>query len=574
MALAGDPRPEPALDHAARAVRYARAAMADWVGERHGLKLRLGAARFLGDLGRARRGGAGFRFDRWHANDACEFIEKLPHVEGRWATPTIRLHDSQAFFVAQLFGFRGADGGRRFTGALLAEARKNGKTSLAAAILLYCLCCEDEVGPQVITAATTGQQARQVFNVAKRMVEQTPDLRAAFGLEPFANAIARWQVGGSFKPINAKASTQDGLNPSHTVLDEVHAHKTHDLLNVLQSAAGARTNPLWLYTTTEGYETPGPWPELRDFATRLLERVFAADHFLAVIFALDDGDEEYDESKWVKANPLIESSAPLLREVRKAAVEAQQMPGRAAEFRIKRLNRRSSAALAWIDLGRWRACGGAVDLEALRERECWAGLDLASTTDLCALRLVWAPAEDGLWHTWGVRWVPALAVAQRTERGTVPYASWVAQGLIKQTEGEVVDHAAIERDVEAIRERFPLLREIAFDPWNATDLCSRLIEKGHVMVAFRQGAKSYHPAMQALERIYLARALRHGGDPVLAWCAANLVPRYDENMNMAPDRRRSADKIDDVAALLMALGRAIAGGDKGSVYETRGVIAV
>src|SRR5690606_250720 len=142
-------------------------------------------------------------------------------------------------------------------------------------------------GPQVITAATTGQQARIVFKVAKTMVEKTADLREAFGLEPMANAIASYHNGGTFKPINAKASTQDGLNPSCSILDELHAHKNHDLLNVLKSAAGARKNPLFLYLTTEGYDSPGPWAEEREFAKKVLRGLVEADHYLCLYFAVD-----------------------------------------------------------------------------------------------------------------------------------------------------------------------------------------------------------------------------------------------------------------------------------------------
>jgi phage terminase large subunit-like protein len=515
--------------------------------------VRLAAGRFLADLERCRRGTAPFVFDAWHATDPCEFIEKLPHVEGKWTSPTIKLHASHVFFVVALFGFRMPDGSRRFSSALLAVARKNAKSTLFAGILLYCLCCEDEVGPQVITAATTGQQARMIFNIAKRMVEMTPDLREAFGLEPFANSIANWQVGGSLKPINAKASTQDGLNPSHTALDEIHAHKTHDLLNVLKSAAGARANALWLYATTEGYETPGPWPELRQFAQQLLQRAFEADHFLAILFAVDEDDEDFDESKWIKANPLIDVNPILEREIRKAAIEAKQMPGSLAEFRIKRLNRRSSSAKGFIDLTRWKVCGGAVNLEEMVGYPCWGGLDLSSTTDLTSLRLVWL--KDGIFYTWGRRWVPAGAVAQRTERGTVPYAAWVEAGWLTVTDGEVVDYSVVQRDIELYNERFQP-KEIAYDPWNATDLVNRLNDRQLPMVEFRQGPKSYHPAMQALERIYRSVLLRHGNDPVLTWCASNLIVRYDENMNMAPDKKRSKEKIDDVTALLMAIGRA------------------
>lgn len=551
-------------DYVAIAVAYAEAAVADHGCQRFGKWARLAAGRFLQDLKAKKE--ASFRFDPWHANDACGFIEKLPHVEGRWESPTIVLHPAHVFFVVNLFGFRNAEGGRRFTAALLAIARKNAKSTLAAAILLYCLCCESEPGPQVISAATTGSQARIVFNVAKRMVELTPDLREAFALEPYANSIAAWQVGGFFKPINAKASTQDGLNPSQCALDEIHAHKTHDLLNVLQSAAGARANPLWLYTTTEGYETPGPWPELRRFAQHLLEGVFEADHWLVIIFALDEqvgtegkpgfrpADDDFDESKWVKANPLIEVNPELRKAIQKAAVEAKQMPGQHAEFKIKRLNRQSAAANGWVDIPRWKLCAGTVDLDALKGLPCWAGVDLASTRDLCALRFVWR--KDGVYFTWGKRWVPAAAVAQRTERGTVPYAAWVAQGLITQTDGEVVDYAVIQQDIENLAALFTP-KEIAFDRWNSTDLVNRLLAKQLPMVEFRQGPRSYHPAMQELERAYIAGNLRHGGDPVLMWCAANLVPRKDENLNMAPDKKRSADKIDDMSALLMAVGRSI-----------------
>ena len=232
----------------------------------------------------------------------------------------------------QLFGFRKSDGNRRFTSALFAVARKNAKSTLAAAILLYCECCEDEEGAQVISAATTGSQARIIFNVAKRMAEKTPALREAYGLECWANAVTRFSTGASFKPINAKASTQDGLNPSHVALDEIHAHKTADLLNVLTSAAGARSNPLWLYTTTEGYANPGPWAEIRQFAKQLLEGVFGetADHFLVLYFAVDDADGDFEEKAWAKANPLADSNPHLLAAIRKEAIEAKAMPSKLA----------------------------------------------------------------------------------------------------------------------------------------------------------------------------------------------------------------------------------------------------
>lgn len=567
-------------DYVAIAVKYAKGAISDRYRKRHGKWVRLAARRFLDDLKRAKRKRSKFFFDEWHANDACDFLEKLPHVEGTWDTPTITLHPAQIFFVVQLFGFRsrkaididGWEGGqfhpRRFTSALFAVARKNGKSALASGILLYCLCCEPEEGAQVISAATTFPQASIIFNVAKRMVELTSDLREAFGLETWAKSISRFETGSSFKPIHAKASTQDGLNPSHVGLDEIHAHKTPDLLNVLQSASGARANPLWLFTTTEGYTNAGPWSELRTFARQLLEGVLkdSADHFLVVYFAVDDedkarrikADDEFDESAWVKANPLIDVNPHLMDAIRKEAIEAKQMPSKLAEFRIKRLNRPASTAQGWIDLVKWEKCGGEVDLDWLADYPCWGGLDLASTTDIAAFRLVWL--VDGVYYTHGWRWVPENSVAQRTERGTVSYASWVEQGFIRQTPGDVTDYAVIEADILEAHERFQI-EDIGFDAWNASDLVNRLIENDVPMVQFTQGTKSYNPAMQALERAYIGGNLAHGGDPVLHWCASNVVARRDANMNMAPDRKRSADKIDDMVALLMAFGLAASAED-------------
>lgn len=515
--------------------------------------IKLAAKRFLNDLKRANKKGAPFWFSREHANHACGWIELLPHVEGKWDTPEIRLHPSHVWFVVQLFGFRKPDGTRRFTSALFAVARKNAKSTLSAAILLYCQCCEDEEGAQVISAATTGSQARIIFNVAKRMAEKMADLRDAYGLECWANAISRVETGATFKPINAKASTQDGLNPSHVGLDEIHAHKTPDLLNVLQSAAGARRNPLWLFTTTEGYANPGPWAEIRQFAAQLLEGVFGetADHFLAIFFAVDKDDADFDEKAWHKANPLMDVNPHLLAAIRKESVEAKAMPSKLAEFQIKRLNRPAAAANGFILLPKWNACAGDVDLDALRDAPCWGGLDLASTRDLTSLRLVWRVGDKIV--TWGRRWVPESAVMQRTERGTVPYAGWVAAGLIEQTEGEVTDYAVIEQAILDVRDRFNL-QSLAFDRWNATEMVSRLVAAEVPLVEFIQGPKSYHPAMTELERAYIGKRLVHDGDPVLAWCAANLIARQDVNLNMAPDKRRSPDKIDDMTALLMAIG--------------------
>jgi PAS domain S-box-containing protein len=227
---------------------------------------------------------------------------------------------------------------------------------------------------------------------------------------------------------------------------------------------------------------------------------------------------------------------------------------RESERKIKRLNRPASVANGWTDLERWRLCAGVVDLEELAGMPCWMALDLASTRDICALRLVWR--VDGKWITWGRGYVPKASVDLRASRGTVSYVPWITSGHLIQTDGDVTDYAVIERDINELRERFDV-RAIAFDPWNAQDLCNRLTEAQAPMIKFVQGAKSYHPAMQEVERAYVGKQLVHDGDPVLTWNAANLVARKDVNGNNAPDRQRSADKIDSMAALFMAVGVAM-----------------
>lgn len=561
-------------DYIPAAIAYAREAVADTKAKKFGIWIRLAARRFLDDLDKAKAGSVSYTFNADEANKACRFIELLPHVEGNWDTPTITLVPAQIFFLVQLFGFRNETGGRRFTTALFAVARKNAKSTLAAAIMLYIMAEENEAGAQLYAAATTGDQAKVVWRVAKAMLEKCHDLQRHYAIEPRAQQIVRHSTTSFFKAINAKASTQDGLNPQAVTLDELHAHKTHDLLNVLTSASGARDNPLILYTTTEGYETPGPWPETRTFAQNILRGGFDADHFLALIYSVDEeskefelkADDDFDETKYIKANPLYDTNPLLRKAIASLAAEAKMMPGKLAEFRIKRLNRQSAAAKAWVDLRKWKLCGGEVDLEFLKGYPCWGAFDLASTTDMVAWCLLWY--VEGTWYVLVRYFVPSEAVKSRTERRSAPYQAWIDGGHLIQTEGDVVDYDEVERVVVNDCRMFSPIK-IAYDPWNAQQFSNRLTTLGLELEIFVQGPKSYHPAMQAVEIAYTTQHLRHGGNPVLFWNAANVVPRYDVNLNMAPDRKRSADKIDGMAALFMAFGIAIreAGDDSNGFFD-------
>lgn len=548
------------------AVAFAESALRNANGE-HGQRIVKAARRFLRDLD---NGGAAWYFDPGFAFDACAFFEQLPHVEGKWASPTIQLDPFQCFTLVQLFGFRMRKAvpgvtirirgkrrpfhPRRFTSLLFASARKNAKSTLAAGVSLYIEAREPEEGQQIYSAATTYKQAMPIFGAAKRMAEVCSDLRAYFGIATWSRSITRQETGTRFEPLHAKASTQDGLNPSACMIDEVHAHKTPDLINVLTSAAGARAAPFFGYFTTEGYIGEGPWSEIRMFADKVLDGIFVADHHLVIFFSVDPGDDDFDEAAWVKANPLMLTNPHLLEAIRKEAEEAKGMPSKLAEFRIKRLNRESNPPEAFIQLDKWDACDGKpvtpADFDGL---DCFGGLDLSSNNDLASFRVVADHPTRGL-ITWGRRWVPSKAVKTRTERGTVPYLGWTTAGLIEEIPGETNDHRVIKAAVLEWANGPHGLVKLAVDPWNMGQMSGELIEEEVEVQEFIQGPKSYHPVMQEFERRYLAGAFAHGGDPVLKWCASNLVVRRDVNLNMAPDKKRAPEKIDDVVALFMALG--------------------
>ncbi|MGA9851853.1 MAG: terminase TerL endonuclease subunit [Gammaproteobacteria bacterium] len=550
---------------------FAAAAIADRRHLTHCRWLQKAARRFLDDLKRAKTAGCYFSFDAWEGNNVCDFIEKLPHIEGSWATKTIRLEPPQIFILVNVFGFRRRDTrARRFTDVYIEMARKGAKSTLTAGIGLYCLTSEHEPGPQVVIGATTGSQALKVFNPALRMVQRTRELREAFDVKAWAHSISCGINDGFIQPINAKSSTQDGWNPHVGILDELHAHKDRGLHDVIKSSFGSRKNPLMWRITTAGYNSIGVCYEQHRLVENILDGIFSADHYFGVIFTLDEGDDEYDEKVWIKANPML-GITPSLESMRSYAKEAKQSPDSRGEFLTKRLNRWTTAHKGWLNMEQWKRCGKTIDLDALQEVEGFGGLDLAATSDITAFVLVWL--VDGRLKIHARCYLPEETVAPRSERGNVPYQVWAVQKFLTLTPGNVFDDAFVQRDIEAAMRRFKI-KEIAFDPWNATSVVNRLQENGAPMVEFRQGAKSYHPAMKEFERLLKGAKVDHDGSPVLTWSASNIVARRDQNENMAPDKKNSLEKIDPMVAMLMALGRATVMHEPAvskSVYDERGI---
>lgn len=549
-------------DYVAIANEYARAAVADKAGKRFCKWVRLAAKRHLDDLKRKGEGWP-YKFDPWHGNDVCDFIEKLPHVEGQWETPTLTLEPAQIFILVVVFGWRRkADGLRRFTMAYIEMARKGAKSTLTAGIVLYCTCCEGEQGPLTLIGATTGDQARKVFNPARQMVLRTPAVQEAFGLEAWARAITCADNGGTIQTINAKASTQDGHNTHLGVLDELHAHKDRGLFDVIRSSFGARKQPLLWMITTAGFNIYGVCYEQRSFVAKVLEQSVTAEHYFGIIFTLDEDDDPYDERNWIKANPLYPIT-PSPEYMRARAIEAKESPGGEAEFKTKNLNIWMGAAAAWLNVSNWRACGQRVPLSAFRDLECHIGADLADKDDVTALVLSAMDGERIISKTWF--WLPeaALRRASQTERENVAlYQQWRASGHLHVTPGDWVDHNHIERVIRRLKSVLNV-RSCVFDQFAAAQaMASRLnADFGDgdepFAVVLPKNARNVTDAAKELEARHKVGAamLVHDGNPVMTWMAGNAVVQRRVDGTILPKKpdTDSKAKIDGVDAMINSI---------------------
>ena len=485
-----------------------------------------------------------------HVKDACAFVERLPHVEGKWASGTITLEPWQVFVVASLFGWRHrADlSRRRFTTLYLELGRKGAKSTLMAAIAFFHLLEEHEPGASVVCGATTGIQARIVFGIMQRMVRASKWLRRQ-GVEALANAIVT--ADGTVKPINAKASTQDGLNPSAIVLDESHAQQ-FGLHDVLKSAQGSRENPLLLCPTTAGYDLLSVGYAMRTHLTKVLEQVFAADHLFGLIYTLDEGDDWRDERVWIKANPML-GITPKLEWVRKYCADAQQTPGMEGEFRVKVCSQWMQSASAWLSMTAWDACAEpSLALETFKGQPCYIGLDLAQLDDLAAKVLVFERDEHIV--AFIKIYLPRDVVEARA-RQVPEYKVWAADGLLTLTEGAMIDNAVIEADIRADAKVFAV-KAIVADQFGSVDLVNRLAKDGLPAVIEPKNTKTFTPPARELEARVLHGRFRHDGNSCFKWQASNCVVtrRIDDSILPKKEAPESPNKIDAIDALLEAMG--------------------
>lgn len=530
--------------------------------------------RFLRDLERQGSDGFPYLFDEAAGARACRFIELLPHIKGEWAKPVytdgrfqhgrIQLGDWQCLVVLQIFGWKHAvTGVRRFRRVYLEVARKNAKSTLAAGIALYMEVADNEPGAHVYSAATTGDQAREVFDVARNMALRLPEFQARFGVEIGKHDITVPETASSFKPLNAEGSTLDGLNIHCAIVDELHAHKTRAVYDVLDSATGARSQPLIVMITTAGSDRSGICYEQRDYTVKVLDGVIQDETWLGVIFTLDEDDIWHDPAVWRKANPNLGVSVKM-DDMEAASRKALAQPSAQANFLTKRLNVWVNSDSAWMDMQAWERCADhTLTVDQVKHLPVISGLDLASKVDVAAKINVHYDAEADHYYLLPTFWLPERAVEQGRNS---QYDGWRRAGHLQVTDGEVTDYDEIE---DAIRAdvRTLQMREIPFDPWQATQLSSHLLEEGAPMVEYRQTVQNMSEPMKQLEALVLQRKLTHNGNPMMTWMISNVVCHRDAKDNIYPRKERDEHKIDGPVAAIMALGRWIAGQQESKVIK-------
>lgn len=516
---------------------------------------------------------AGYYLDPAKAERVRLFFHAyIRHSKGQWAGQPFDLLPWQwRRIIYPLFAWLRPDGTRRFRRAYIEIPKKSGKSTLFAALSLYLLIADDEPGAEIYSAAADREQASIVFLEAANMVEQSPPLIPHLQVIRSTKRLLFPARRAIYRALSADVPTKEGLNSHAILFDELHAQKRPDLWNTLRYAGAGRRQPLLAAITTAGYDRHSICWEQHQYARGVEDGTIADPHYLPVIYAADAADDWTHPDTWKKANPSWGITIDP-KQFAEDCAEAQTSPARENVFKRYRLNLWTEQETRAITREAWDACADTVTDAELEGRDCWGGLDLSTTTDLSALVLVWR--LDELYHARAYFWAPSEGVKRRASRDRVPYDTWLRAGHITATPGEVTDYDVIRRDINALNTRYRI-REIGLDRWNATHLASQLTGDGLTITAIGQGFASMTAPTKALEAAILSRNLRHDSNPVLNWMAGNLAIQADAAGNWKPDKKRSADKIDGMVALIMALGRATAAtATPESIYETRPMLTL
>lgn len=525
-------------------------------------------------------------FDPERVDKVIGALHLLRHVKGKWRGRPLEPDPWQvAYLLAPVFGWvapnDAGDVVRIIQEAYLEVGRKNGKTTMAGGLSVVLAFADDEPGAEVYAAAASKDQARNCFDPVKLVVENSPQARSA-GIRPLRNRIVRDADLSFFAVASSVGDLLHGTNVHGAVVDELHVHRSPDVLDAIESGTGARQQPLIIVITTAGEAKVGTvYDNKRKYVEKLARGTVRNPRQYGCIFAASEedqrGDRPFRESTWRKANPGYGIS-PTKEFMQREAAKARQSPVNLARFLRLHLGIRTRQQTRYIDLEVWDRNAGSLRTEKLKDRPCYGGLDLASTGDLTAFCLDF-PAEDGTHDVLWWHWIPERGF-ERLQKATHGEAEvWRRQGWLTVTDGDVMDYDHARKTINAQRERFDV-REIGYDRWNSSQLVNDLQADEATLVAVGQGYASMSGPTKELARL-LARGTakkpvyRHGGNSLMRWQVDNLAVTTDAAGNVKPAKDKSAEKIDGLVAGIIALSRAMTHKPaRRSVYEDHGLAVV
>lgn len=542
--------------------------------------VKLACERNVKDLARQHTKTFAYRFDAGAAAKVCIAAEHLPHIEGPkakvigwdaesrpvWAT--IDLEPWQCWLLTTIFGWQRVDDGlRRFRVALVLVPRKNAKSTIAAVVALYMLTADGESGAQCYSAATTRDQAKAVAKIVWEMAKRSPQFTEYFGVRVGAKTTRVVEVpatASEFKPLSADANSLDGLNVSLAVVDELHAHKTRGVWDVLETATGARSQPLLMPITTAGIDLGGICYEKVTYLHKILENVLPDEEFFGVEYTIDEGDDYRDANSHRKANPNLGVSVDA-SDLKRKARQAEHSPAALDAFLTKHLNVWVRREASWMPMRQWIASGDPrLKMEDFKQHPCWIGVDLAEVRDIAAIVALFRPDADR-YVAFGKYFLPKKTIQQSP---IAQLSGWVREGHIIETDGDQADFLRIEDAIMDWVNGYKV-REIDFDRALAAmmgqNLKRRLLPRmgadaiENFVITVNQDVATINPAMQMVTSLTLAGNFLHDGNPALNWMFSNIVVEPNYKGEVYPRKlggKDSPNKIDGPMALYTTFSRA------------------
>ena len=496
-----------------------------------------------------------FLYDAGKAEKACRFIEKMPHVKGKWAAKkqNIILEGFQKLIVCNIFGWVNTLGLRRFRKVYLKLARKNGKSLLMAAIGDYMLAADGEYGAEVYSGATTEKQAWEVFGPARLMAQRTPEYTEHFGIDVNAKNLSILENGSKFEPLIGNPG--DGASPSCAIVDEYHEHDTNDFVETMETGMGAREQPLLLMITTAGNDVSSPCFDMEAECKKLLDGVFEDDQIFALIYGIDEADNWTDPEILIKANPNygVSVSAEFLQAQLREAIRSAAKQN---AFKRKHLNIWVGALSAFLNMEHVKSCVNDLDVDDFIDCDCIIPVDLASKIDIVATPKLFTREVEGKVHYYFFSkfYIPEeTALDPKNDH----YQKWVNDDYLIATDGNEIDFNEIQADIKQDLDTHGA-KEITYDPWRATQLAQGLQADGANIIEFRNTVANMSPAMYELEAAITSKRFHYDGNPVMTWMLSNMVAKIDAKDNVYPRKQKPENKIDGAVALIMAIGRFMA----------------